>query len=221
MIMDSKSQTRVKMAVVTGQHPYDVMGFQAIFRGIPGLDSYPQSLEEFSSDTGSGREQYDVILFYIFHQSTPRDASAGKLPWMEQGVRPALEQLGIREQGIFVLHHALLAFPEWQLWSDLCGIQNRRFGFHPRQTLSIAVAAPDHPVTKGLTSWEMQDETYTMDDADADSEILLTTQHPLSMHTIAWTRQYRRARVLCLQSGHDNLTYGNPYFRAIVARGIH
>jgi type 1 glutamine amidotransferase len=41
------------------------------------------------------------------------------------------------------------------------------------------------------------------------------------MKTIAWTRQYKNARVFCYQSGHDNQAYANPNFRKVVARGIH
>ena len=66
----------------------------------------------------------------------------------------------------------------------------------------------------------MVDETYAMNDAGQGSDILLTTDHPKSMHTIAWTRQFKQARVFCLASGHDNRTYLDPSFRAVVARAI-
>jgi type 1 glutamine amidotransferase len=60
-----------------------------------------------------------------------------------------------------------------------------------------------------------------MNDAGEGSDVLLTTVHPESMKTIAWTRQYKNARVFCYQSGHDNQAYANPNFRKVVARGIH
>jgi type 1 glutamine amidotransferase len=66
----------------------------------------------------------------------------------------------------------------------------------------------------------MIDKTYLMNDAGSDSEVLLTTDNPRSMKTLAWTRQYKKARVFCYQAGHDNQTYTDPNFRRIVSQGI-
>ena len=66
----------------------------------------------------------------------------------------------------------------------------------------------------------MVDETYLMNDATEGSQILLTTDHPKSMRTIAWTRQFKNARVYCLESGHDRETYVDPNYRAVLSRGI-
>ncbi len=76
-------------------------------------------------------------------------------------------------------------------------------------------------ITKGLSDWEMGDETYTMKSAGEDSAILLTTQHPDSMDVLGWARTYQNSRIFCLQSGHDNVTYSNPNFREVLQRGIH
>jgi len=119
-----------------------------------------------------------------------------------------------------VLHHALLAFPEWQVWNDIVGIQDRSFGYHQNETLTIEVANPDHPITRGLSNWTMVDETYTMADAGEGCEVLLTAEHPKSMKTIAWTRQHEDARVFCFESGHDHQTWPDPNFREVVRRGI-
>ena len=87
--------------------------------------------------------------------------------------------------------------------------------------LRIDVADTRHPITEGIASWEMGDETYTMADAQEGSEILLTTAHAKSMRTIGWTREHKQARVFCFQSGHDNQTWQEPGFRQVLQRGIH
>ena len=53
-----------------------------------------------------------------------------------------------------------------------------------------------------------------------DSHVLLTTNHPKSMRTIAWTRQVGQARVFCLESGHDRVTFADPNFQVMLGRGI-
>lgn len=206
----------IRTAVVTGQHPIDVRAFNQLFRTLPEVDFYPQHLDDFGAASEEERRWYDVVVFYHFHQATP-GAEQG---WWETGIRAAIEGLGETDQGILVLHHAILAFPDWPLWSELCGIRDRRFGYHPGQTLRINVADSEHPITRSLPDWEMVDETYTMADAGDGSEILLTTEHPLSMRTIAWARRFRNARVLCFQSGHDGAAFTHPQVRTVMARGI-
>ena len=100
------------------------------------------------------------------------------------------------------------------------GIPNRKFWFYMNQHLHVQVADNKHPITQGMQPWNMVDETYTMADAGKDSHILLTVDHPKSMKTIGWTRQYKKSPVFCLESGHDNQTWTNPNFREVVRRGL-
>ncbi len=202
--------SKIKTAVITGQHAFDVPGFHALFRSIPEIDFYLQDLENFAADAGKVREQYDVLVFYNFHRVTPEEGR----------VREAIEALGEDGKGILVLHHAILAFPEWQLWSDLCGIEDRSFGVQIDQNVPVKILNPQHPTTQGLTPWEMVDEIYIMADPGDGSEPLLTTDHPDSMKTLAWARQYKNARVFCCQSGHDNQVFSDPNFRAVISQGI-
>ena len=119
------------------------------------------------------------------------------------------------------MHHALLAFPKWPFWSELCGIEDRdNFEYYHDETLDVDVVDAEHPITSGMKPWRMVDETYLMDDAGEDSHILLTVDHPRSMRTIAWTRQFGQARVFCLESGHDHQTFVDPNYRRVVSRGI-
>lgn len=207
---------QIKTAVITGHHPFDVPAFHAAFRSMPEIDFYPQHMEEFAADFGERRVEYEVLLFFNFHQETP--GSEGHQS--DQATLAALKQLGESGQGIFILHHGLLAYPQWQLWADLVGIQDRSFGVRMDQNLKIQVTNSQHPVTCGLSDWKMLDETYVMAEPDGDSEILLSTDDPNSMKSIAWTRRYRNARVFCFQSGHDHHAYANPNFRLVIGRGI-
>lgn len=204
-------------AVITGGHDYDVIGFQNMFRQIPGVNAYLQSLEDFAADTGYSRQRYDVLLFYNMHLATP-GTEPGRLG---PQVKEAMDTLGRSEQGIFVLHHALVAFPDWELWGDICGIRQRRdTGGAGGQTVRLDVSDQNHPVTNGLCPWQMIDEVYTTADADEDSEVLLTTDHPESMSTIAWTRCFGNSRVFCYQSGHDRTSFDDPGFRTVLTRGV-
>ena len=204
-----KDDNTITAAVITGEHRFDVPGFQAAFRSMSDVEVYPQDLDNFVADLGGVRDEYDVLVFYNFHRPAPDERTAA-----------ALDSLGESSQGIVVLHHALLAFPEWPRWSEICGIDDRTFGYHMNQRVPVQVADPDHPITAGLADWVLPDETYTMPSAEESSRILLTTEHTRSMRTLAWTRRFGNARVFCFQSGHDNAAYADPGFRTVLHRGI-
>ena len=208
---------QVKLAVVTGGHGFEVVRFHQLFRSLPETDAYIQHMDDFASSSEETRDEYDVVLFYIMLMEGPADEG---LPWYAGKPGAVLEYLGQTGQGIVVLHHALLAYPEWPAWSEIVGVRDRGFGFDIGQTIRVEVAAPEHPIVRGMAAWEMGDETYTMNEPGADSEVLLTVDHPRSMRNIAWARQYGKSRVFCLQSGHDHVTYEVPQFRQVLQRGI-
>jgi len=215
-MQNASNQSPIRLAVITGRHPYDVLGFQDLFRSIPNLDFYVQHLETYATSPSNVRAQYDAILFYNMHFDTPTK----KDPWYELGTREAFEQLGEPNQGIFVMHHAIVAFPDWPLFDEVVGIKERRTDAFTEQTVHVHVANPNHPITQGLTDWDMVDEVYVMPDAGEGNDILLTAEHPKSMKTLAWTRQYKKSRVFCLQSGHDANAFKNESYRKLVTQAI-
>jgi len=201
---------KINVAVITGQHVYDVPGFHILLRGLSDMDVYIQSLEDWVADEGQVRSAYDVVLFYNCHQPTP-----------EADALEALGSLGQTKQGIVVLHHALLAHPQWPVWSEIVGVPDRSLrGYYPGEQLHVEVAEAEHPITRSLFAWDMVDEIYDMVGAPDGSQALLTTRHPRSMATLAWTRLFGQAKVFCMALGHDSQSLLHPTFRLILSRGI-
>ena len=198
----------MQIAVVTGEHGFREKDFDAVFQGMESITFVREDLDDFVDNPM--QNEYDTVVFYNFHRPYPTETQAKSI-------------LGLTEkgQGIVILHHAILAFPEWDAFSDMCGIDERaEFDYFPKQTFQVQIVDKSHPITEGLSDWELGDETYTMTSAGEDSTILLTTNHPDSMDVLGWTREYANSRIFCLQSGHDNVTYSNPNFREVLKRGI-
>lgn len=212
----------LSVAVVTGGHAHDVPGFHQLFRAIPGADCYIQHMEDFVCDGGRVRDDYDVVLFYNMPQPAPPEGVEG---WQSR-IAPVLEELGSTSQGIFVFHHAILTYWDWPFWSDVVGIGDRHLrAYHHDEALRVEIADPEHPITRGLSAWDIVDETYEMEEPDTqgeggDNHLLLTVDHPRSMRAVGWTRTFRQARVFCLELGHDNQAYANNGLRKVVERGI-
>jgi hypothetical protein len=221
---------KITTAVVTGEHPFDVPGLHNMFRAMPEVDYYLQHLDQFVSDQAHVRTRYDVVLFYNLHLDIPPENERG---WWQGGTKEALEELGETEQGIVVLHHAIGAFPGWAFWSELVGIpdQDRMSGFSldrlfatfAFEPVRIEVPDPGHPITRGLSAWDMPGELWgpMMGNPGPECHVLLTTDHRKArLKAVAWTRQVKNARVFVLQPGHDNDHYADQNFRTVLSRGI-
>jgi len=205
----------LKVAVITGGHAFDVIGFHDLLRSLQGCDCYIQPIEDWSWDLARNGQRYDVLVFYNMHTVAPEEAPG------RARTRQAIDALG-EGPGIVVLHHGILAFKADPVWDSIVGMQDRTIrDFSHDQALTVHIADDDHAITRGLEDFTITDETYDFRDVEGtDSQVLLTVQHPNSMSTQAWTRSYRQVRVFNFVLGHDNQAYANDMFRTVLQRGI-
>ena len=203
---------KLKIAVITEWHPIDVIAFQKLFESFPEFDSYIQSLELFVADE-KNRDVYDAVVYYNLSMPLLQEDSST--------YRYFTEKMGKTRQGIILLHHAILCYNGWDFWSELSGIDNRKFTYHWDQTVDYHIEKPEHPIAMGMKDWQMMDETYMLEEASRPgSDVFITANHPRSIRNIAWTRQYLESRVLCYASGHDLSAYQNENFRQVLRNGI-
>lgn len=207
----------LRVAVVTGGHAFDVPEFYQMLRELPGIDAYPQHIEHFGSSSDEVRDSYDVIVFF----GMERGDAPVEGPHYAGNPRAALERIFEQGQGVVVLHHALLAWENWDYWDQVIGYSERNFSYAPGLKLKIEVADDQHPVTKGFAGFETVDEGYKLHgEHDGQGTILLTTDHEKAMQEVAWAREHGKSRVFCLSLGDDKAAQDNPGFREILRRGI-
>lgn len=208
----------LKVAVITTGHGYDVPNFHKLFRSFDDLDCYVQNLEDFMAGGKQVRESYDVLCFYHMPNGEPPAEGRG---W-QGAIRSTMESLADGKHGVVALHHAILAWREWDVWGELVGMSDRTFeDYHHDEQMHIEVADGGHPITEGLEPWDIIDETYEMPEPDTEgNRLLLTVDHPQSMKAVAWVRTQGSARVFCYQLGHDHQAWENAGFRTVLERGI-
>ena len=228
---DNGLNSPIRTAVVTGGHPFDVLGFNQLFKKLNGVEIYIQHMDDFSSSTPDEIDQYDVILFYTMllelpipitfrHEDSPSDYPGNPLS--------AFEQLEKSKKGIFILHHSILAYPELPIWNNWVGLGEdcaAKFLASPEvappESITIEIDDSNHPITEGITDWEMTDEMYLMDGPGPDDHILLRTSNSKSMKNLGWVRNINQNRIFCWQSGHDKRAWENLNFISILERGIY
>ena len=211
----------IRVLVVTGGHDFEKEPFFKLFQDNSDISfqavEHPNAHERLKA--GSARA-YDVLVLYDMWQPITEEAKADFVQRLKEG------------KGLVVLHHGIASYQEWPEFRNIIGaryylkkmvvdgVEKPRSAFKHDMHFKIHVADPNHPVTRGVTDFEMHDETYKWFDVASDSHPLLTTDEPESNKTIAWTRTYEAARVVYLQSGHDHFAYENPNYQRLVKQAI-
>jgi hypothetical protein len=133
---------------------------------------------------------------------------------------------------LVVLHHSICAFDDWDEYRRIIG--GKYFhrpdtvdgiilpvsSYEHDVTVGIHIKDTSHPVTKGMADFELWDETYDDYYVEPGVTPLLTTDNQGSSPVIGWTKQYGKARVVTLQSGHDTPTFRNLQYRKLLMQAI-
>ncbi len=219
---DTPSNSKpLRAVVVTGGHGYDKEAFDAMFRGVDGIEfvfqeqrDHSELFEDISDWT------YDVIVFYSMTQEISEKRQQNFLALLDRGV------------GVVALHHIISGFNQWPEFQKIIG---SRYLFEPVERdgttfpvssykhdieIDVTVANPNHPVTKGVTGFTAVDETYLGCMFQPDNQVLLTTDEPTSDKTIAWVRSYRKSRICTIQLGHGPTIFAEPMYRKLVMQAV-
>jgi type 1 glutamine amidotransferase len=218
---DAPAGKKLNVAVLTGGHQFVVADFLKLFQGYPDI-----SYKHFAQKAGGeifediAHWPYDVIVLYNLNQQLTPKQQKNFLKLLDKGV------------GLVILHHAIGGYDPWPLFRKISGVkyylnpvtengvQHERSGWKEGVTVSIHLADPDHPITRGLKDFDLLDETYCHFDVDPGVHVLLTTDAPTSDKMIGWVKTYGNARVFFIQSGHCRTAYDDPNYRTLVSRAI-
>jgi len=212
----------VRVLVITGGHGYKVEQFNQMLESLGQEIKWEvaQLPEAYNMFLPENRDKYDVLVFYhMWQKITDEQAKA-----FEECIR--------KGKPVVALHHSICAFDDWPGYWDIIGGKY----FHSVTTFrgkeyqpcsyihdlhfNVNVVSPKHPVTKGITDFEIFDETYKGYYVEDGITPLLTTDEPSSTSTIGWAKKYGKSRIVVLQSGHDVPTFENPNFRKLLKQSI-
>jgi len=218
---DAAAAKPIRVLLTFGGHGFQQEPFFAMFDAMPGIKYTKAPLPQSAGLLKPGLEKdFDVIVMYDMVR---------KFEPAQQEAFATLLQKGI---GLVSLHHNLGAHRDWPEFQKIIG---GKFLFQPAvlegkeegkstwahgQDLHVKIVDKRHPITKGLSDFEIHDETYGKYYTASDVTVLMTTDHPKNDPEIAWVKKYGNSRVFYFMLGHDNLAWKNPKFPEIVRRGI-
>lgn len=197
--------------VITGGHDFQPEPFWEMFDSLGNL-SYDAVVfpDAFGYLTIDGAKNYDALVFYDMWQEITPAQCAAYVNLLNHGV------------GIVSLHHALISFREWDEFNRIIGgvwTTGENTVKHDVR-YRVNIADPNHPVTKGITDFEIVDETYKGYSVNPKAHVLLRTDHPDSAPVIGWTHHYGNSPIVYIQHGHDAMAYENPNYRKLVSQAI-
>ncbi len=212
----------VRLLVITGGHDYPEEQFSTMLQSL-GTDitfrivEFPAAYEMFKAGK---RDQYDVLVFYHMWQDITEEQKKDFADCIGNG------------KPLVVLHHSICAYDDWPEYYNIIGGKY----FHKPATVNgtnypacsyihdihfrVKVSGKKHPVTAGVSDFDIFDETYKGYYVEPGVTPLLTTDEKSSTPVIGWAKQYGKARVVTLQSGHDVPTFENPNFRKLLKQAI-
>jgi len=218
---DATAAQEIRVLLTYGGHGFQQEPFFAMFDAMEGITYTKCPLPEKVGLLAPGLEKnFDVIVMYDMVKGLRREQQEAFVALLNRGI------------GVVSLHHNMGAHRDWDEFRKIIG---GKFIFTPQEIggkpypnsgwshdedMKVTVADREHPITKGLSDFEIHDETYNNYYTDPNAHVLLTTDHPKNDPELAWVKTYGKSRVFYLMLGHDNQAWSNPNYPKIVLNGI-
>jgi len=119
--------------------------------------------------------------------------------------------------GLAPIHCASYCFLNSSNYIELVGAQFRR---HGTGTFKETIVKADHPVMTGLSAIESWDETYVHHRHNTNRIVLAERRDDSGPEPWTWVREHGKGRVFYTAWGHDQRTWSNAGFHALLENGV-
>ncbi|AQG78859.1 PVC-type heme-binding CxxCH protein [Spirosoma montaniterrae] len=174
--------------------------------------TYTDRLEDLNADN---LNQYDGLLIYANWDSIPKPQERALLDYVASG------------HGLIPVHCASYCFRNSAEYVDK--VVGGQFWRHKMDTIQTRFTQPNSPITAGLPSFKAYDETYLHSHLQPDNNVLAvrdikadqaSDKPGVAEEPYTWTRTYGKGRIFYTAYGHDERTWSQPGFHALLERGI-
>ena len=159
---------------------------------------------------------YDVVLLHFKNYREPKRSAE---------MKGNLDKFVTEGGGLFVYHFACGAFENWSDFETLSGrVWDPKKRAHDDYRLfTVTVADKEHPITKGLDNFEIQDELYTcLRDSELPIHVLAEAVSNVDNKTypMAFVLEKGKGRIFHTTLGHDDKSLSSAGFQAMIRQAI-
>ncbi len=158
--------------------------------------------------------QYDVVVLHFMNWECPAPGETA---------RRNLREFVAGGKGLVLVHFACGAFQDWPEFRNLAGrAWNPKLrGHDPRGPFRVDIVKKDHPITRGLSSFQTDDELYTCLEGDRPITLLATARSKVDGkdYPMAFVFNYGKGRVFHSPLGHDVKAFKAPGVGELFRRG--
>jgi len=159
-------------------------------------------------------QQYDAVVLHFMNWEQPDPGPEA---------RDNLKRFVEGGKGLVLVHFACGAFQEWPEFRNLAGRSyDPKLPPHdPFGTFRVEITNKEHPITKGMQSFDTTDELYTCLAGDRPIEVLATAKSKVDGkdYPMAFAFSYGKGRVFHSPLGHDAPALANPSVGELFRRG--
>jgi uncharacterized protein len=152
--------------------------------------------------------EYDICILYVdcWGKKLGEEQMAGLLCFIASG------------RSIVTIHNGI----SYQSNAEFAQLIGGKFiGHPPYQKLTYNIVKEEHPIVKGISDFEMEEELYTFElDNLCDKEILMTATDGNITAPAAWIKKYGKGKVVYLAQGHDKKSFENLSFRKLIKNSV-
>lgn len=245
--------------VVTRGHPFERDNFFSMVDAL-GCDwshvEHPAAQSFFKKDN---LKKFDAVLFYDMpglNFEEINDDSKFFINPPEEYKNDFLERLD-EGMGCVFLHHSIAGWPLWDEYSniiggkflyksaDVRGKKSSDSGYRHFVNYKVS-SVSDHPITKGINDFQIEDELYLSHVFEEDINPILKSdysfirdnfysatnalngemnsnegwEHPDGSNIVGWTKYYKKSAITYLQFGDGVKSYENKNVRLLLKRSI-
>lgn len=188
-----------------GQHHESIKPAEILSRELfnDGINiTYTEDSADLDKNTLS---KYDALVLYANYDSINNSQAEALLDFVKSG------------KGFIPIHCASYCSRNNPQIVSLIGGQ---FKSHETGSFPAVFVTPGHEILKGLKTFTTFDETYVHDKI-SDDIIVLTERVQGDHHEpYTWIKEYGKGRVFYTAYGHDERTWNNPGFLALLKNGV-
>lgn len=134
-----------------------------------------------------------------------------------------LKQFVANGGGLVIVHFASGSFESWPEYIKLAGkVWDRKNTHDPRGTFRVEIVDSLHPITKGLASYDTDDELYICLTGNEPVHLLARAKSVITgtYHPMAFTLTYKKGRIFHTALGHDARAIHVPGTAELIRRGV-